>query len=164
MWAIPLLLVIVLWPTKKAPEKRPETVWLPPVELAENIRVTPTSQGVQNTSPLSDESALRQAITRWSQTWSERDVPAYLSLYSQDFVPPKSLSRERWAQLRGERISGKEKITLSVQNLKLQINGSKAVVKFTQVYTDERLRKLDHKTMVWRKNDGQWLIQSETTD
>lgn len=163
VWVIPLLLVFVAWPAKKNPEKSPETIWLPPVELIENIRVTPKNLD-KNSPPVSDESALRQAITRWSQTWSARDVPGYLSLYSPDFVPPKGMNRQRWAELRGERISGKEKITLTVQNLKVKINESKAVVKFTQVYTDERLRRLDQKTMVWQKSDGQWLIQSETTD
>lgn len=163
VWAIPLLLVLFFWQTPKSPEKRPESAWLPPVELAENIRVSASNQA-KNTPPLSDESALRLAVTRWSQTWSERDVPAYLSQYSPDFVPPKGLSRQRWAQLRTDRISGKEKITLSLQNLKLQINGSKAIVKFTQDYSDEILTRHDQKTMVWRKSDGQWLIESETTD
>ena len=43
-------------------------------------------------------------------------------------------------------------------------DGIGATVKFTQVYQDERLRRLDQKTMVWQKREGQWLIQSETTD
>ncbi|PUE13914.1 hypothetical protein B9Z48_14380 [Limnohabitans sp. WS1] len=168
LWSIPLWLLLALWFYQEPSENSGASNWLPPIELRENIQVTPSlASGTQPDDPepaVSDDSALRSALTRWSETWSARDVPAYLGFYSPDFVPPKGLSKAAWTRLRSDRISSKQSIQISFEKLRLQINGSWATVKFTQVYQDERLRRLDQKTMVWQKREGQWLIQSETTD
>jgi murein L,D-transpeptidase YafK len=102
-------------------------------------------------------------MNQWRQAWSAKNVSSYLSFYGPTFVPPKGMSRKTWEALRKERISSKEKIDIAIQNLQLQINGNKATAKFTQIYSDERLRMTDRKTLVWQKLHGSWLIELETT-
>lgn len=111
-----------------------------------------------------DEAGLRQALKLWSDAWRARDLKTYLSMYDDNFLPSNGLGRQAWAETRSVRISAKEKIDLSLQNLRLQITGNKATVKFTQVYSDERLSMTDNKTMLWQKRHDRWLIQREITD
>jgi hypothetical protein len=115
------------------------------------------------TPTVTESLALSEALNQWRQAWGDKNVPSYLSFYGPSFVPPKGLSRKSWEAARHARISSKEKIDITIQNLRLQINDNKATTKFTQIYSDERLRITDRKTLGWQKINGRWLIQLETT-
>lgn len=130
-----------------------------PAELA-----SPTSATLTPAIDAQSEAALLSAIQQWSQAWKTRNLPAYLALYSPNFVPPQGISRQLWADTRKARVASKQNIELSLQNLSVQMQGNTATVKFTQVYADERFRITDRKTMVWERAEGRWLIQSETTN
>ena len=91
-------------------------------------------------------------------------MASYLGIYASDFETPKGLSRTAWVQQRTQRITSKKSILHEIQNLTLQIQGSQATVRFTQIYQDERLRASDRKTMNWVWRNGQWRITRETTD
>ena len=107
------------------------------------------------------KAGLRQALDQWSKAWSNRDVPAYLAAYAEEFVPPKGMSRKIWEQSRSERIKGKKTISHSMQNVNLEIKSNTAMVEFTQVYSDERLKTSDKKLMTWVNRNGRWLIVRE---
>lgn len=128
-------------------------------------KTTVQAQSSSDGPPLTvnESAALSEALNQWRQAWSAKNVPSYLSFYGPSFVPPKGLSRKTWEASRKQRISSKEKINIAIQNLQLQISDNKATTKFTQIYSDERLRITDHKTLVWQKHNGRWLIQLETT-
>jgi hypothetical protein len=128
-------------------------------------KTTVQAQLVPDGPPLTvnESAALSEALNQWRQAWSAKNIPSYLSFYGPSFVPPKGLSRKSWEAARNARISSKEKIDITIQNLRLQINDNKATTKFTQIYSDERLRITDNKTLVWQKLNGRWLIQLETT-
>lgn len=166
--------------------------WIPPIEPPGSVIVTSlskesnsqrSSNGASNApqrqatsapamtatreqSPTASgkESALRQAIQQWSQTWSAQNMAPYLGMYASDFEPPKGLSRTSWVKQRTQRITSKKSIRHEIENLTLQIQASQATVRFTQIYQDERLRSIDRKTMHWVWRDGQWLITRESTD
>jgi hypothetical protein len=169
-------------------------IWAPPIEPPGSVIVTTLSEGspgqpsasrasdtphrqtttaqaataAQQPSPSAQthgsEAALRVAIEQWSQAWGGQAVPQYLGMYANDFVPPKGLSRTAWVQQRTQRITSKKSIRHEIQNLTLQLQGSQATVRFTQIYQDERLRASDRKTMHWMWRNGQWRITQESTD
>jgi ketosteroid isomerase-like protein len=203
-WGVPLLLLLILWPSMRSNVHETFETWTAPIESPGAIVVSPNNPGAtaQNLPPAEStiaednqaattntpaqsnpaalaspasaallpqpepksEAALRSAIQQWSQAWKTRDLPAYLGLYSPNFVPPQGISRQLWADTRKARIASKQNIELSLQNLSVQMQGNTATVKFTQAYADERFRMTDRKTMVWQLTEGRWLIQSETTD
>lgn len=163
MLGTPVCLVWAFWPSAQRAEPETANAWLPPVELKENIRVTHNS-GATKTPPMSNEAALHLGVRRWSQIWSATEVPTDLSLYSPDFVPPQGMSRQQWAESRGGRAADKSTLRPAVQNVRLHITGAKAVSTFIQMDTQAGVRTHKKTTMVWQKRDGQWLIQSETTD
>lgn len=109
------------------------------------------------------QAALEQALKVWSQAWQEKNVPVYLAQYADDFVTPKGLSRQAWAQMRTQRIQSKSRISHEMRQVRVSMTGSQAQVSFEQAYADERLQQTDQKTMLWVWREGQWRIARETT-
>jgi hypothetical protein len=101
------------------------------------------------------------ALERWSDAWSRQDMGAYLGAYAPSFVPEIGSSREAWAKQRTARITSKQNIRHEFRDVDVQLDQNKAIVKFTQVYVDERLKQTDLKTMHWVLSDGRWLIARE---
>lgn len=108
-------------------------------------------------------SGLRASLQQWSEAWRRQDVPAYLDMYAPDFAPSSGVSRQAWEQSRTRRIKEKSNIHHEMRDLSLQMTGSTAIVKFTQIYQDERISANDPKIMHWVHRDGLWLIAHEKT-
>lgn len=131
---------------------------------AENNPVPATQASSLSATREAQKIALQQALNQWSKAWSRRDVPAYMAAYAEDFSPPNGMSRKVWEQSRHARITGKKAITHTMQNLTIDIGNSTAVVKFTQIYSDERLKTSDKKIMEWVNRNGRWLILREAIE
>ena len=104
---------------------------------------------------------VRAAVDQWSNAWRRQDMAMYLGAYAPQFVPAQGGSREVWAKQRTARITTKQRIRHEVRDLDIQVAQNKAVVKFTQIYADERLQQTDQKTMHFVLSDGRWLIAKE---
>jgi ketosteroid isomerase-like protein len=106
---------------------------------------------------------LAVTLQQWSNAWRRQDMPAYLDMYSSDFVSSGGLSRPAWARSRTQRIMEKSNIRHEMRDLAIQVSGSTAVVTFTQIYQDDKVKMTDQKTMHWVYRDGLWLIALEKT-
>jgi ketosteroid isomerase-like protein len=154
----------VTMPTQPFPTPPPQTQTQAQTTAADNTSKQQVKPNPDPAITVNENAALNEAMNRWRQAWSNKNVVSYLSFYGPDFVPPNGMSRQAWEGARHERISSKQKIHVAIESLQLQINNNTATAKFTQVYTDERLRLTDRKTLVWQKLGGRWLIQRETKD
>ena len=158
----PLGAVIVTRNTFTAPQ--PELTHAHPVEVAavkDSVagRSGATKTPVPAVDTLSED--LIAALERWSDAWSRQDMGAYLGAYAPSFEPSQGSSREAWVKQRTARITAKQNIRHEVRDVVVKLDQNKAVVKFTQVYADERLQQTDQKTMHWVLSDGRWLIARE---
>lgn len=108
-----------------------------------------------------DEDDVLKAIENWAKAWSNKDTNAYLAHYAKDFQTPKGESRKAWAEERRERIEGKGRISVKIENAKVSIDGNTATVKFRQIYTSDRLTANSRKTINMTKQDGKWQIKQE---
>ena len=43
---------------------------------------------------------VESSLNNWAKAWSSQDVDLYLESYSDEFLPPKGLSFEKWRQER----------------------------------------------------------------
>ena len=112
------------------------------------------------TSAASDDVA--KAINAWADAWSRKDMRAYLGAYASDFDTPKGMSRKAWEQEREQRIAGKGgKISVSVDNPQITINGDKATAKFRQHYKATGLSSSTSKTLILVRSGSKWLIKEE---
>jgi len=127
--------------------------------------VTPVSAVVLTSSPApaaASESPVNQRLKAWVAAWSGRDVAAYLAFYAPAFTPDGGLSREDWAQVRQERITRAARIELSIDDLKVRVDGpSNATTEFRQTYVSDRYRDVSVKLIEWVKIGEQWLILRE---
>ncbi|MFY7867802.1 tetratricopeptide repeat protein [Roseateles sp.] len=108
-----------------------------------------------------DKQAIEKALRAWAQAWSQRNMSEYYSAYAPDFKG-KSPSRKAWEQERHARIMGKKKITVSLSNIQIKVNGDKASIRVRQDYDSDALDVRSTKNFEMRKNkQGEWLITQE---
>jgi ketosteroid isomerase-like protein len=123
-----------------------------------------TAKSLRTDAPVlpSDEAQVRQAIERWSVAWSSRDLPVYLDQYSKSFVPAGGQSRVDWEKTRHQRILSKKQINHDVRDLEIKVNSDTASAHFKQVYEADHARQVGTKTLLLKREDGNWRIYSES--
>lgn len=109
-----------------------------------------------------DTKAVEEAIQKWAEAWSERNLKAYFSSYGKDFEPPGGTKRSAWENEREARIMGKSKISVRLEGLKVTVNGNKATAKFRQEYKADGLSVSSRKTLDLTKYGDHWQITRET--
>ena len=110
-----------------------------------------------------DRDEVLSRVNGWARAWASQDVGSYLAYYSNEFTPPKGLSRKAWADERRARIEGKGRIRVEVNAPQVQVTGDTAKVTFRQVYESDRLSANSRKTLVMVKHGGKWQIKQESS-
>lgn len=124
----------------------------------------PKKDDAQQKQAKADQADIRNAITAWAKAWSQKDMTRYLSAYGSSFTPPDKMSRAKWENDRRVRIVSKKTISVDVNNLKIEVNGSKATAHFQQVYESDNFKGNSHKTLEMLKQGDRWLITRETVN
>lgn len=104
------------------------------------------------------------AVRAWARAWAAKDVKGYLAAYGKDFDPPGNASRSAWEAERRQRIGGKSKITVKLDNLNVSVSGDKATAKFRQDYKADALAVSSRKTLDLAKSGDRWLIVRESVN
>lgn len=108
--------------------------------------------------------SIKQALQTWARNWSQKDTKKYFASYANNFDPPDNMSRAKWEAERELRITSKKKIQVALSNFKIDINGSKAKVSFSQVYESDNFKGNSRKSMELTKQGGRWMITRETVN
>jgi ketosteroid isomerase-like protein len=124
---------------------------------------TPAPAKAPAAAAADDGKAAEQAVRAWATAWSAKDMTAYLGAYAKDFDPPGKQSRTAWAEERTRKIKGKNSIAVKLENLTVDVHGSKAVARFRQDYRADSLAVSSRKTLDLVKAGDRWLIQREST-
>ena len=90
-------------------------------------------------------------------------MKGYLAAYGKEFDPPGAQNRSEWEEERRLRIVYKTKISVTLENLVVTVNGNKAVAKFKQNYKADDLKVTSRKTLDLVKNGAHWQIVKEST-
>jgi tetratricopeptide (TPR) repeat protein len=109
----------------------------------------------------SQERDVEAAVKAWANAWSRKDVDGYFSAYAKDYGAGKS--RKSWQQERRERILGKNSISVKLSDIKVSINGNRAVVKLQQDYKADKLSISGAKQLELVRSAGSWLIVKESS-
>lgn len=82
-------------------------------------------------------------VNNWATAWRQKDVDAYMKLYSDKFNPEPPLTREQWESQRKQRLTSPGKINLALSNVQVTCDGDKAKATFNQDYsvTNYKLQK-----------------------
>ncbi|WP_265948490.1 tetratricopeptide repeat protein [Dechloromonas sp. A34] len=152
----------VVAPTASVVTSTPGAASTAPAKIAE---AKPTPAAAPTPAPAKADGAsddVAKAISAWASAWSRKDMKAYLAAYASDFNTPKGISRKAWETEREDRIAGKAgKISVTVDEPQIAINGDKATAKFRQHYTAPGLSSSTLKTLVLVRSNNKWLIKEE---
>lgn len=108
-----------------------------------------------------EEKAVLEAVRKWAQAWSARDISQYLASYASDFHPANGADLETWKAERKKRIEGRDNIQVQVLQPAVKVDGKEARVKFMQVYESGKLKSRDVKELVLTRDGQNWLIREE---
>jgi adhesin transport system outer membrane protein len=109
-----------------------------------------------------DEASVLARLKGWAEAWMTQDFAAYNAFYAPNFVPGNGLSRADWEGLRRNRLSGRQIITVELENPQVSFSGAeRALLKFRQIYRSDIYRDVTQKTLEMVRTDGRWLIVSE---
>ena len=145
-----------------------ETSAAMPTETEGAKPVVPAATTVANTaaeSPaLSTGAEINQAVANWAQAWRSKNIKNYLAAYASDFVPEALPSKAAWEAQRKQRLSPSQgQITLVLNNIQVERDGSLATVQFEQKYAAKAYKDVLNKTLEMRYEPTQkrWLITRE---
>lgn len=125
-----------------------------PTSAVENPPALPTP---------SPETQLGQVVETWRKAWSASDVDAYLTHYSENFVPQGGQARTAWAETRRKNIVGRASINIAVHNLQIQrVDEQRFRVAFLQDYAAGDYREVAQPKILELVREGNtWRIVSE---
>ncbi|MDZ7892015.1 MAG: tetratricopeptide repeat protein [Rhodoferax sp.] len=157
-------------PAKPAPEPVVSKPAAPAVPAA---NATPAQTATAAAAPAAQPKAepasgadarkdVETAVRNWAKAWAARDMKGYLSAYGRDFDTPGGVKRSAWEEERRQRITGKSKIMVTISNLNITVNGSKATAKFRQDYKANELAVSSRKVLELTKTGDRWLIVRES--
>ena len=114
-------------------------------------------------APADVQRDVQAAIQAWSQAWSAKNMGGYLGAYSPDFVPASGQTRSAWEAERRNRIEPRSRIAVSVSDLSITGDATRATARFRQDYSSDGLNIVSRKTLEMVKVGNRWLIVRETS-
>lgn len=130
---------------------------------AETGRSTDAGSGRSANGSAADQQPLREWLENWRQAWSDRDIEAYLGLYSPAFVPATGKTRAEWAATRRRNIIGRADLSVRVSGLEVRrLNEQRVELTFLQDYASGQYREVGRpKRLLLAREAGQWQIIAE---
>ena len=104
---------------------------------------------------------ITNSIEDWKNAWENKDMESYLSSYASSFKYPNNMKKAAWENYRKNRIIPKKSINISISDINLKFSKEKITANFTQTYKSGNLNQISNKTLVFLKEDAQWLILEE---
>lgn len=95
--------------------------------LSETLAMPKIVEPGQKIAPLSQEAAVMKRLNDWAKAWQDRKLDVYLGYYAENFAPSYGMSKAEWLKQRSRQIKNPRKINLTLKNIKITVNGDKAV-------------------------------------
>ena len=122
---------------------------------------TPSVSSVQQ-EELLPEQGIQALIDRWAIAWRAQDVTAYLTCYSEQFIPENGKSYQKWQQLRTRRLTTPAFIELSINDLNMHpLSDTEYLVNFIQSYRRSEYHDQVSKKLLLRFQNEAWQIIRE---
>ena len=104
---------------------------------------------------------VRGAVDEWLGAWRSKDMLRFLALYHPDFKF-KDMNRDEYGEYKRGLASKYKKISIGVDDLKIEVDGDQAVVTYIQDYHSDKYQDYGLKTLVFRKVGADWRIFEES--
>ncbi|MDR6214991.1 tetratricopeptide repeat protein [Paracidovorax wautersii] len=124
---------------------------------------TPAPAPAAASASAAAEKDVEQAVRAWATAWESQDMSGYLGAYDKSFNPGGKQTRAAWEKERRDRIVGRAKINVTVNDLRVSVDGNKAQARFRQGYSSGSYNVTSRKTLDLVNNGGRWTIVREAT-
>ena len=105
---------------------------------------------------------VESSLNNWVKAWSSQDVDFYLERYSDEFLPPKGLSREAWENQRKIRLASPDYIKVNLSDIKINYHEENfSDIEFIQHYQSNTYTDTVKKSLSMQNVEGDWLIVAE---
>ncbi|MDR1608530.1 MAG: DUF4440 domain-containing protein [Deltaproteobacteria bacterium] len=109
------------------------------------------------------EAELKTLALKWLEAWNKRDKASYFEYYDASFhLANPRLKLSSFKKYRARLFAETKVLKISGSNWRVTVKGDQAQMKFTQNYQSDTVRDRGEKTLVWRRNQGQWRIIEES--
>jgi hypothetical protein len=121
-----------------------------------------TSKTLKSAVDIDPENIIRTRLKSWIKAWQSRNIPLYLSFYSNNFKDHKR-SRQKWEAHRRQSLNSLSNISIKIRDIKTQIP-NKTIIKvtFVQQFKSDTILDVGMKELVWAKENSNWKIIKET--
>jgi len=130
--------------------------------VIDSIKTKPTVK-VANISKKRLSQDILNSIENWKTAWENKDMKSYLNSYASNFKYPNKMTKSDWEKYRTSRIISKKIINLSLSNIQLKFSKKRITAIFTQKYSSGNLNQTSNKTLVFIRENDDWLILEETS-
>ena len=107
------------------------------------------------------ETAARARTAAWVKAWESRDFDRYRSFYKRGFAQLPGETAEAWVARRRAVLGRAGSIRLTLHNIAAHPQGGGVAVSFRQKYETPGVALSSTKTLLWEKQDGEWVIAAE---
>ena len=101
------------------------------------------------------------AVRAWAAAWARKDVESYIESYVPEFRA-NDRNPSAWQHGRRQRILAKNRISVELSGLTVEVTADRARASFRQDYSGDSLVVSSQKTLELVKRGGRWLIRKET--
>jgi hypothetical protein len=106
------------------------------------------------------EEEVRTLLNKWIQSWESGEINHYSSFYDSDFHS-KGVDLNAWISHKARVFKKSKDIKITMDDLRISVNGDKAAATFIQNYQSSINRDSGKKTLDLRKVNNEWKIFNE---
>ncbi len=110
---------------------------------------------------LSPESSIEPFVEKWRRSWEEGDLQAYIGCYHPDFKA-RGMNIQAWKDYKQDLFDRTPERDVKISDIRVELNGSRALVTFRQRYQTKNYKGLGLKTFQLSNYEGNWAILEES--
>ena len=151
---------------KKETTKQVEALPTPPKPKEKGVRVKEKKEPIskKEVSLKSIHSVEREAIQKfildWKHYWENKDFENYMRCYSKEFIS-RGMDWHQWKNYKKSFNDKYHRISLSFSDPHITFKDNKAIASFKQYYQSDDYSDYGMKSLILKKEDGNWKIFTE---
>ncbi|MBW1616504.1 MAG: TolC family protein [Deltaproteobacteria bacterium] len=132
------------------------------VDLMESKKSSVPASIKQNSEQKLRYRTVESLIDAWAMAWVNKNFAAYMSCYSDNFIPMQDINKQEWINIRKKRLASPVFIEIAIDITKKEIMSPDTVlITFTQKYRSNLYKDIAIKQLTLKFKDNCWKIIKE---